>query len=109
VADQQPLWLLYARKPINYVVMKHPKIVSALSTVLIAVGEILLLPGVSRCIGSIILAPYAVKAAGAIAVAVGKWLKVAVDSSEAAAQPQSSGQADAEDINGGQTAAPALR
>jgi len=93
--------------------MKHPKIVSAVSAVLITVGEIVLLPCVSACIGSIIFAPHAVKAAGAIAVAVGKWLKGAVDSSvaKAAAQPQPSDQMAVEDINGGQTerVAPALR
>ena len=113
MADHQPLWLLYAHKPINYVVMKHPKIVSAVSTVLITVGEIVLLPGVSAYIGSIIFAPHAVKAAGAIAVAVGKWLKGAVGSSaaKAAVQPQPNGQVAVEDINGDQTerAAPALR
>lgn len=89
--------------------MKHPKIVSAVSTVLITVGDIVLLPGVSACIGSIIFAPHAVKAAGAIAVTIGNWLRVAVDS-VVAKQAQKSGLT-VEDVNGGQSerAMPALR
>ena len=54
---------MYARRPTDYVVMKRPKIMSVVSTVLITVGHILLLPGVSACIGSIIHTPHAVKAA----------------------------------------------
>ena len=91
--------------------MKHTKIASAVSAVFITVGDIVLLQGISACIGSIIFAPHAVKAAGAIAVVVGKLLKGAVDSSVAKAAAQSSGQVAVEDINGGQTerATPALR
>lgn len=113
MADHRPLWLLYARKPIDYVVMGHPNIVSAVSAVLITVGGIVLLPGVSACIGSIIFAPHAVKAAGAIAVTVGKWLKGVVDSAVAkdGAQAQPSDQVAVEGVNVRQTerAAPALR
>ena len=85
--------------------MKHPKIVSAISTVLITVGGILLLPGVSACIGSRIFPPHAVKAAGAIGVTVGRWLKGAVDSAvvKAAAQVGPSGQVAVEGVSGGQT------
>jgi len=65
---------------LTYFVKKHPKVVSTVSTVLITMGGIVLLPGVSECIGGKIFTPNAVLATGAIAVAVGKWLKSAVDS-----------------------------
>ena len=94
--------------------MKRPKIMSVVSTVLITVGHILLLPGVSACIGSIIHTPHAVKAAEAITVTVRKWLEGEVDSAMAktAAQTQPSVQVAVEDVNGGRiegAAASALR
>jgi len=75
------------------------KVLSAVSTVLITGGNILLLPGVSACIGGVIFGPYAVQAAGSVAVAVGNRLKDAVDSAvaRAAAQAQPSDEATVED------------
>jgi hypothetical protein len=67
-------------------VKKHHKVVSTISTVLITMGGIMLLPGVSECIGGKMLTPNAVLATGAIAVTIGKWLKSAVDSVAQAAQ-----------------------
>jgi hypothetical protein len=83
--DHPPLHLLYARRILTYFVTKHRKVASTISTVLITVGGIVLLPGVAACIGGTMFTPHAVQAAGAIAVAVGKWFKVTVDS--AAAHP----------------------
>jgi hypothetical protein len=66
---------------------------STLSAVLITVGTLPSLPGISAGAGGAILASHAVQAAGAIAVGVGHWLKSSQDSTvakvggEAAAQP----------------------
>ncbi|KAH9964414.1 hypothetical protein BJV74DRAFT_726392, partial [Russula compacta] len=70
-----PLWPLKARKWLNYFIAKHPKAMYRVSAVLIAVGGIMLLPGFSECAGGTILAHPAMKVAGAITVAVGKWLR----------------------------------
>jgi len=71
---------------LEYLTTKHPKVVSTLSTVLVAVGNIASHPGVSACVGGPILA--AMQSVGAIAVAVGKWLRNALDSTGAAAPAQ---------------------
>ena len=84
--DTPPLWRVKARKVLEYLTTKHSKVVSALSTVLVTVGNIASHPGVSVCVGGPILA--AVQSVGAIAVAVGKWLRNALDSSGAAAPAQ---------------------
>ena len=84
--DTPPLWRVKARKVLEYLTTKHPKVVSTLSTVLVAVGNIASHPGVSACVGGPILA--AMQSVGAIAVAVGKWLRNALDSTGAAAPAQ---------------------
>ena len=80
--DAPPLWRVKARKALEYLTTKHPKVVSAFSIVLVAVGHIASHPGVSACVGGPILA--AVQSVGAIAVAVGKWLRKGLDSAAAA-------------------------
>jgi hypothetical protein len=63
---------------------------STLAAVLLTVGSIPALPGVSAAAGGTVLASHAVQAAGAIAVGVGSWLKAAHESkasSTEAAQP----------------------
>jgi hypothetical protein len=84
-ADRPPLWLVSARRALDRLIVKCSKVLSALSTVLVTVGNILLLPGVSACLGGMIFGPYAVQAAGSVTVAVGNWLKDAVDSAVARA------------------------
>jgi len=84
--DTPPLWRVKAQKVLEYLTTKHPKVVSALSAVLVAVGNIASHPGVSVCVGGPILA--AVQSVGAIAVAVGRWLRNALDSAAAAAPAQ---------------------
>jgi len=98
-ADRPPLWLVCARRALDRLIVKCSKVLSAVSTVLITAGNILLLPGVSACIGGVIFGPYAVQAAGSVAVAVGNWLKDAVDSAvaRAAVQAQPSVEATVED------------
>jgi hypothetical protein len=80
---------------LGYLIVKHPKVMSNISTVLITVGSIALLPGVTAMAAGTIFAHPAMTVAGAIAVAVGKWLKVAVESATATgvAQAQPSNQA----------------
>ena len=94
--------LLRLRNTLDYLIAKHPKVVSTVSTVLIAVGGIILLPGISACASGTILAHPAVTVAGTIAVVVGKWLKRALNSTatKAAAQVQRRNQGVIEDVNG---------
>jgi hypothetical protein len=75
-------------KVLNYFFTKHPKLVSAVSTVLITVGSIALHPGVAACVGGPTLAQHAVQAVGAVAVAVGKWLRTALNSATTKAAEQ---------------------
>jgi len=94
--DAPPLWRVKARKVLEYLIAKHPKVVSTLSAVLIAVGNIASHPGVSACVGGPILA--AVQSAGVLAVTVGEWLRNALDSAAAAPeQAQLSGRRAIED------------
>ena len=72
-------------KVLDYFITKHPKVVSAVSTVLITVGSIALHPGVASCVGGPTLAQHAVQAVGAVAVAIGKWLRTALNSAAAKA------------------------
>jgi hypothetical protein len=58
---------------------------TTLSAVLITVGSLPALPGVTAGAGGAILASHAVQAAGALAVGVGQWLKSAQDSAAAKA------------------------
>ena len=80
---------------LGYLIAKYPKTMSNISTVLITVGSIALLPGVTAMAAGTIFAHPAMTVAGAIAVAVGKWLKAAVQSATAngVAQVQPSNQA----------------
>jgi len=75
-------------------IIKHRKVVSTVSTVLITVGGVVLLPGLSACVSGTILAHPGVTVAGGIAIVVGKWLRSALDSATArtAARAQASGQ-----------------
>ncbi len=99
-----PLWLLNACNALDFLTTEHPKVMTTLSAVLITVGTLPALPGVSAGAGGAILASHAVQAAGAIAVGVGHWLKSAQDSAAAkagAGETQPGGQVTAsiEDAN----------
>ena len=82
------------RNAFDNFIIKHRKVVSTVSTVLITVGGIVLLPGLSACVSGTILAHPGMTVAGGIAVVVGKWLRSALDSATArdAARAQASGQ-----------------
>jgi hypothetical protein len=89
VADQEchhaavPDGLLGLHNPLGYLVTKHPKVMSTVSTALITVGSIVLLPGIATCAAGTIFAHPAATVVGAIAVTVGKWLRAAVHSAAA--------------------------
>ena len=91
-------WLLYPSKALHRLITKHPKVMSRVSMALIVMGSIVLIPGFSACVNGTILAHPAVKAAGGVAVAVGKWLRSAV--AEATTQAQPTSQAAIGDGNG---------
>jgi hypothetical protein len=82
---QAPIWLLNACNALDFLTTEHPKVMTTLSAVLITVGSLPALPGVTAGAGGAILASHAVQAAGAIAVGVGHWLKSAQDSAAAKA------------------------
>jgi hypothetical protein len=83
------LLALYNAK--DYLIVKHPKVVSTVSTVLTTVGGIILFPGVSTCARGTILAH----------PAVGRRLRRALNAAAAlaAAQAQASGQVAFEDVD----------
>ena len=89
VADREchhaavPDGLLGLHNALGYLVTKHPKVMSTVSTALIMVGSIVLLPGITTCAAGTIFAHPAVTVVGAITVTVGKWLRVAVHSAAA--------------------------
>jgi len=85
---QAPVWLLNACNALDFLTTEHPKVMTTLSAILISVGTLPSLPGISAGAGGAILASHAVQAAGAIAVGVGHWLKDSTaKAGDAAAQP----------------------
>jgi len=94
---QAPIWLLNACNALDFLTTEHPKVMTTLSAVLITVGSLPAIPGISAGAGGAILASHAVQAAGALAVGVGQWLKSAQDSAAAKAtvDAQPGGQATA--------------
>lgn len=54
---------------------EHPKVMSAMSAILITIGAIPSLPAISAGAGGALLASHAAQAAGAIAIGVGQALK----------------------------------
>ena len=87
----------------DYLIAKHPKLVSIVSDLLVIVGSIVFLPGFSALVSGMVLAHPAVTFSGAIAVVVGKWLRSKLDSTAAgaAAQARSRNQEAIEDVDGG--------
>jgi len=96
--------LLALHNAVDHLIAKHPKVLSTVSTVLTFVGGIIALPAFSECARGTILARPGVALAGGIAVAVGKWLRRAMNSAAALAaaqvqaQVQASGQVTIEDV-----------
>ncbi len=97
--EEAPLGLHHL---VDYLIAKHPKVMSTVSNLLIFVGGSVLLPGVTAWVSGTIIAHPAVTVAGGVAVAVGKWLRSALNSAAAkrAAQARLRGQGIIEDGNG---------
>ncbi|KAH9964815.1 hypothetical protein BJV74DRAFT_753404, partial [Russula compacta] len=74
-AADAPLREGIARNPLDSLITKHPKVLSTVSTVLIVMSSVELLPGFFECVSDTILAHPAMKVAGAITVATGKWIR----------------------------------
>jgi hypothetical protein len=72
---QAPVWLLNACGALDFLTSEHPKVMTALSAILITIGSIPAIPAISAGAGGAILASSAAQAAGAIAVGVGSMLK----------------------------------
>jgi orotidine-5'-phosphate decarboxylase len=77
----------------DYMIARHPKVLSTVSTALTIVGGIILFPGVTACASGTILAHPAVTIAGGIALAVGRRLRRALNSAAALAAAQAQAQA----------------
>jgi hypothetical protein len=89
------------RNAVDYLIARHPKVLSTVSTALTIVGGIILFPGVTACASGTILAHPAVTLAGGIAVLVGRWLRRTLNSAAtlAAAQAQISSQGTIDDVD----------
>jgi hypothetical protein len=70
-----PLWLLNACGALDFLHSEHPKTMGTVAAILITVGSLPALPGISAVAGGTVLASHAVQAAGAIAVGVGNWMR----------------------------------
>jgi len=74
-----PAWLLKACSALDFLQNEHPKVMSTLSAVLIAAGTLPTIPAISAGAGGAILASGAAHTIGAVAVALGSWLKAQQD------------------------------
>ncbi|EJD05245.1 uncharacterized protein FOMMEDRAFT_18852 [Fomitiporia mediterranea MF3/22] len=75
-----PAWLVNACSALEFLTVEHPKVMSAMSAVLITVGSLPAIPGVG--VGLPILATGAAQAVGAAAVGIGQCLKAVSDKSQ---------------------------
>lgn len=74
--------MLDACNALEFLAVEHPKVMTTLSAVLITVGSLPAIPALAGGAGGVILASHAAQAAGAIAIGLGKWLKVARENAE---------------------------
>lgn len=71
-----PLWLINACQSLEILTSDHPKVMTALSAVLITVGSLPALPAISAGAGGAFLASSTAHALGSIAVGLGTLIKV---------------------------------
>jgi hypothetical protein len=76
---QAPIWLLNATQALDVLVSEHPKVMTALSAILITLGSIPAIPAISAGAGGAVLASGTAHAVGAIAVGLGSWMKAHQD------------------------------
>ena len=60
---------------LDYLTSEHPKVMSAMSAILITIGAIPAIPAIGAGAGGAVLASGAAQAVGAVAVGVGQWIK----------------------------------
>ena len=70
-----PAWMVNACTALDFLTQEHPRVMSAMSAILITIGAIPAIPAIGAGAGGAVLASGAAQAAGAIAVGVGHWLK----------------------------------
>ena len=91
-----PLWLINACQSLEILTSDHPKVMTALSAVLITVGSLPALPAISAGAGGAFLASSTAHALGSLAVGLGTLLqaqtegKVQVVQGDAAKAPSHS-------------------
>ncbi|KZT67888.1 hypothetical protein DAEQUDRAFT_751533 [Daedalea quercina L-15889] len=74
-----PVWLVNACQALESLTTDHPKVMSALSAVLITVGSLPALPALSAGVGGAFLASSTAHALGSLAVGLGTLLKAQAD------------------------------
>jgi len=76
---QAPTWLLNACQALDFLTTENPKVMTAISAVLITVGSIPAIPAISAGAGGAFLASGTASALGSIAMGLGSLLKAASD------------------------------
>ncbi|KAI0669038.1 hypothetical protein C8Q78DRAFT_978744 [Trametes maxima] len=76
---QVPAWLVNACQSLEFLTNEHPKVMTALSAVLITVGSLPALPAVSAGAGGAFLASSTAHALGSLAVGLGTLLQAQAD------------------------------
>ncbi|KAL6307347.1 hypothetical protein BKA93DRAFT_727632 [Sparassis latifolia] len=76
---QAPLWLMNVCQSLDFLTTEHPKVMTAISAVLITVGSLPALPAISAGAGGAFLASTTAHALGSIAVGLGTLLKASSD------------------------------
>ena len=74
-----PLWLINACQSLESLTSDHPKVMTALSAILITVGSLPALPAISAGAGGAFLASSTAHALGSLAVGLGTILQAQTD------------------------------
>ncbi|KAL4244366.1 hypothetical protein ABKN59_010604 [Abortiporus biennis] len=82
---QAPVWLLNACQALDYLTTENPKVMNAISAVLITVGSIPAIPAISAGAGGAFLASGTAHALGSLAVGIGSLLRATCDAQQPAA------------------------
>ena len=77
--SQVPTWLVNACQSLEYLTNEHPKVMTALSAILITVGSLPTLPAISAGAGGAFLASSTAHALGSLAVGLGTILQSQTD------------------------------
>lgn len=77
--SKAPDWLVNACTALDYLTSEHPKVMSAMSAILITIGALPTIPAVTAGAGGAVLASAGAQAVGAVAAGVGHWLKAQQD------------------------------